>query len=176
MIKLTVLQIDEVQPAMLDSFDRIQRTAKVLVNNEGSLVEKEDVFEDDWTLERKREIVGHFVKTIEGGGAVIVAKHGEELIGFAVIEADEFGIGSIYRELSYIHVTRSARGQKIGESLFLKAKEVARKLGAEKLYIGAHPALETQNFYRKMGCVLASEVNEIIYKREPRDIQLEIPL
>ncbi|WP_169082018.1 GNAT family N-acetyltransferase [Paenibacillus sp. PL91] len=176
MLDIQVLQTDEVLPHMLDSFDRSQKTTKVLVNEEGRLKEKEDAFEDNWTLERKREIVQHFKRNIADGGAVIVAKQGAELIGFAIIEAELFGDESIYRELSYIHVTRSARGQKVGEQLFAKAKQVAKGLGADKLYIGAHPAAETQHFYRKMGCVLADEINEKIYKREIRDIQLEVML
>jgi predicted N-acetyltransferase YhbS len=176
LLDINVLLSDDVLPNMLDSFDRSQKTTKVLLNEEGRLIEKEDEFEDNWTLERKREIVQHFKRNILDGGAVIVAKQGTELIGFAVIEAGQFGDESIYRELSYIHVTCSARGQRIGEQLFVKAKQVAKLLGADKLYIGAHPAAETQHFYRKMGCVLAMEINEAIYRREIRDIQLEVTL
>jgi predicted N-acetyltransferase YhbS len=137
---------------------------------------KLNVFEDDWTLERKREIVQHFKQTIEDGGAVIVAKQGIELIGFAVVEAEHFGNESLHRELSFLHVTRSTRGQKVGKQLFQNAKKIAKSLGAEKLYIGSHPSVETQNFYRKMDCVLAVEINDFIYKREIRDIQLEVTL
>ncbi|MBO0991517.1 GNAT family N-acetyltransferase [Bacillus sp. SD088] len=176
MLTISAIQIEDVLPGMLDSFERFQRTTRVLFNDQGTLIENEDLFEDNWTLEKKRQIVEHFKQTIKKGGAVVIAKQEAQLIGFAVIEAVPFGSESIYRELSFLHVTRPARGQKIGEYLFLKAKEAAKLLGAEKLYIGAHPSVETQNFYHKMGCVLAAEINEFIYKREISDIQLEVML
>ncbi|WP_240546070.1 GNAT family N-acetyltransferase [Paenibacillus artemisiicola] len=173
---MEVLPIEEVFTEMLDSFERFQITTKVLFNDKGTWIETEDSFEDNWTLQRKRQIVEHFRDAIKNGGAVVIAKQGADLVGFAVIEAVPFGCESIYRELSFLHVTRSVRGRKAGEQLFLKAKEVAKLLGAEKLYIGAHPSVETQHFYRKMGCVQAVEINEFIYKREIRDIQLEVTL
>ncbi|MFC5451610.1 GNAT family N-acetyltransferase [Paenibacillus aestuarii] len=173
---MEILQIEDVLTEMLDSFERFQITTRVIFNDRGTWFETGDSFEDNWTLERKRQIVEHFKDTIKNGGAVVIAKQGAQLIGFAIIEAVPFGSESIYRELSFLHVTRSVRGRKVGEYLFLKAKEVAKLLGAEKLYIGAHPSVETQNFYRKMGCVQAVEINEFIYKREIRDIQLEVTL
>ncbi|SFJ16959.1 Acetyltransferase (GNAT) domain-containing protein [Paenibacillus sp. UNC496MF] len=176
MFTLEILQIDEVLPEMLDSFERFQLTTRVLFNDRGTWRETEDSFEDDWTLERKRQIVEHFKDAIKHGGAVVIAKQGAQLVGFAVIEAVPFGSEFIYRELSFLHVTRSVRGRKAGEHLFLKAKEVAKLLGADKLYIGTHPSVETQHFYRKMGCAPAVEINEFIYQREIRDIQLEITL
>ncbi|NBD22253.1 GNAT family N-acetyltransferase [Paenibacillus glycinis] len=176
MLTLEVLRLDDVWTEMLDSFERFQKTTKVLFKDRDKWVEIEDSFEDNWSLERKREIVEHFTETIKNGGAVVIAKEGARLIGFAVIEAVPFGSRSIYRELSFLHVTCPARGRKAGKSLFLKAKEVAKSLGAEKLYIGAHPSVETQHFYRTMGCVHAAEINERIYQREVRDIQLEVAL
>ncbi|TKD72244.1 GNAT family N-acetyltransferase [Pseudalkalibacillus hwajinpoensis] len=161
---------------MLDSFNRYQVTNKVLVNELGKLIEKEDRFEEDWSLSRKREIVNHFNYVMEHGGAVIIVTRETFVVGFAVIEPGEFGQTFRYRELSYIHVSSEVRGDGIGKELFKKTLVIAKLLGAEKLYIGAHPSIEAQRFYSRMGCVLAEEINEDIYLREPRDIQLEVTL
>ncbi len=174
MVQITVLTSVDLNDHMLDSFERYQETKNVMVYESNNLTEKEDPFLDDWTIERKREIVNHFRSTIDCGGAVIVAKHEKEVVGFAVIEPESFGETSVYRELSYIHTSFPFRGMGIGRSLFIKTKEVAKQLGATKLYIGAHPSVATQRFYANMGCVLAEEINHDIYQREIRDIQLEI--
>ena len=61
----------------------------------------------------------------------------------------------------------------IGRTLFDAAKEWARKNGAEKLYISAHSAVESQAFYKAMGCVEAKEYNQKHVEEEPYDCQLE---
>ncbi|MGR9050753.1 GNAT family N-acetyltransferase [Halobacillus faecis] len=161
---------------MLDSFDRYQKTDCVWVFQSGTFHEKSDPFEEDWTEENKQTIIHHFRLVIEDGGAVVAALKGQVVYGFAVVEAATFGEKSMYRELSYIHVTRKFRGNGVGKVLFQKACEVAKAMGSEKLYIGAHPSIETQMFYQKMGCEPAKEVNATIFFREPRDIQLEFTL
>lgn len=161
---------------MLDAFDRYQKTDRVWVLKSGVFNEERDSFEEDWTEENKQTIIHHFRLVIENGGAVVAAVKEQKVYGFAVIEATTFGEKAMYRELSYIHVSRNLRGTGIGRLLFQKAGAVAKALGAEKLYIGAHPSVDTQKFYQKMGCVHAQEVNPIIFSREPRDIQLEFPL
>ena len=56
------------------------------------------------------------------------------------------------------------------------AKNYARERGAEKLYISAHSAVETQAFYRAMGCVEAEEYQPAHVEQEPYDCQLECAL
>ena len=176
MIHITSVRDILIPEDLLDSFDRYQETKKVLAYQEGKFIEKEDHFKDDWTSNDKKKIVQHFQEVIISGGTVIIARQEVEVIGFAVIEPVTFGEEARYRELSYLHVSRKMRGKKVGEKLFQKVKEEAKQFGIPKLYIGAHPSIETQTFYRKMGCVPANEVNEEIYNREPLDVQLEITL
>ena len=68
------------------------------------------------------------------------------------------------------------RGKGIGKRLFLAAGKWAKEHGAEKLYISAHSAVETQGFYRAMGCVEAQEYNQTHVEAEPYDCQLEYSL
>ena len=52
----------------------------------------------------------------------------------------------------------------------------ARSLGAQKLYISAHPAQETQAFYHALGCVEAEEYHKELAESEPDECQLEYAL
>jgi GNAT superfamily N-acetyltransferase len=173
---IKVLKTSEIKADILDQFDRYQETTSVLRDSDGILKEEDDQFTDDWSQARKRQIVQHFSLCIKEGGAVLTANENGKIIGFAVIEPGSFGTDHTYRELSYIHISRAERGKGIGWLLMKAVKETARSMGADKLYIGAHPAVETQAFYRKMGCVPAQEVNQAIYNREKLDIQLELNL
>ena len=78
-----------------------------------------------------------------------------------------------YADLSCIHVSADCRGEGLGRLLFLKAAESAVELGAEKLYISAHSSVESQAFYRSMGCAEAEEYNARHVELEPCDCQLE---
>ncbi|MCA1054987.1 GNAT family N-acetyltransferase [Rossellomorea aquimaris] len=170
------LNRSELKENMLDSFIRKQETQSVWVQEGSAWVEREDSFIDDWTPERKRELVEHFASVIQEGGAVVTAEWQSEVVGFSVIEAGRFGREVDYMELSYLHVSKPWRGKGIGVELFRETMAAARELGAGKLYIGAHPSTATIGFYRKMGCVPATELIEEIYQREPRDLQLEVVL
>lgn len=81
-----------------------------------------------------------------------------------------------YCDLSSIHVSEDMRNRGIGKSLFLAAKEWARKKGARKLYISAHSAVESQAFYQSMGCTEAEVYNQKHVEAEPYDCQLECVL
>lgn len=113
---------------------------------------------------------------IKAGGSVIGVYRERELIAFANVENEKFGTYSDYVELPYIHVSREVRGSGIGKKLFEICCEEAKLLGAKKLYVAAHPSVETQHFYKKMGCTLASEINPTIFNKEPLDLQMEYPL
>lgn len=65
------------------------------------------------------------------------------------------------------------RNRGIGSKLFMIAKGWALAHGAKKLYISAHSAVETQAFYRRMGCVEAAFYNKTHVDAEPYDCQLE---
>ncbi|MDE7266162.1 MAG: GNAT family N-acetyltransferase, partial [Lachnospiraceae bacterium] len=81
-----------------------------------------------------------------------------------------------YLDLSSIHVSEDMRGQSIGKALFTAAKEWAKNKGARKLYISAHSAVESQAFYKAMGCVEAQVYNQKHVEAEPYDCQLECEL
>ena len=68
------------------------------------------------------------------------------------------------------------RGRGIGKALFHAAGAWAKENGARKLYISAHSAVESQAFYKAMGCVEAQVYQKEHVEREPYDCQLECVL
>lgn len=68
----------------------------------------------------------------------IGAFDGEEVIGFITVSHNIFGNTAKYVELVCFQVSEPYRGKKIGKTLFYKACEEAKRLGADKLYISAH--------------------------------------
>lgn len=175
-IKYRFLNELDCHPSLLNTFYRYQETKKVWFNHQGDYSIKEDFFIDEWDDEKKRKVIQSLKSCIQNGGVVIGAYGQDNLIGFANIEGEKFGSRNQYLELPYIHVSSDYRGLGIGKILFLMIVKEARKLGAEKLYIGAHPSIETQAFYQSLGCVYAKEINDRVYAQEPLDIQLEYVL
>ena len=99
-----------------------------------------------------------------------------ELKGFVSVENGFFGGENKYYDLSSLHVSADMRRKGIGKALFLLAADWAKTGGAKKLYISAHSAMESQAFYRAMGCAEAAEYNKKHVEAEPYDCQLEYAL
>jgi N-acetylglutamate synthase-like GNAT family acetyltransferase len=78
--------------------------------------------------------------------------------------------------MKFLHVSNNYRKQGLGKKLFFLAAEKALELGAKKLYISATPSENTVDFYLNLGCVLATEVDEDLFRLEPEDIHLEFDL
>jgi predicted N-acetyltransferase YhbS len=170
------LSIEVIHDNFLSTFDRYQETHQVLVKYQDELIMKKDSFVDDWDYEKKSAVVHSLRHCLQAGGIVIGVYREHELIAFANVENVKFGTYSDYLELPYIHVSQESRGRGIGKRLFEICCEEAKLLGAKKLYIAAHPSVEKQHFYKRMGCTLASEINLPIFNKEPLDLQMEYPL
>ena len=143
---------------------------------EGKWVIKPDPFIDDWTQADYEFLVKCLKNTVETGGAVFGAFINGQLKGFASLESGFFGGENKYLDLSSIHVSEDMRGKGIGRKLFSEIKAKAKEMGAEKLYISSHSAVESQRFYQAMGCVEAKEYNAAHVEKEPFDCQLECEL
>ena len=78
--------------------------------------------------------------------------------------------------LDMMQVSSECRGQGIGRQLFEAGKAVARKVGAEALYISACSSEETIAFYRAMGSGLASIPIKELAEKEPYDLQMICPV
>lgn len=163
----------EICRELFDGFIRHQVVRDCWRKIHGEWCVREDPFIDDWTEEDYEKLVACLKNTAMTGGFVYGAFAEGMLKGFVSVEAGLFGGENRYLDLSSIHVSEDMRGRGIGRRLFLAAKEWARENGAGKLYISAHSAVESQAFYRSMGCAEAKEYNLRHVEEEPYDCQLE---
>ena len=176
MIYRTLTQ-KEISPSLFAHFQRHQTVNKCWRKAEdGSWTIKEDPFIDDWSEEDYQFLVSCLKHTIATGGIVIGAFEQEQLKGFVSVEADRMGSQKEYLDLTSIHISEDMRRKGIGRELFFRAAQWAREHGGKKLYISAHSAVETQAFYRALGCTEAVEYQQSHVAQEPYDVQMEYVL
>ena len=171
-----MIEPQEVSLGLFQEFRRYQNVTKCWRKVEGSWCIKDIAFVDDWTQNDYEQLVESLKKNLLEGGMVYGAFGQNSLKGFTSVSGTLFGARREYLDLVEIYVSEELRGQGVGTKLFLKAKEWAKRHGAEKLYISAHSAVESQAFYKSMGCVEAWEYSAKHVEKEPCDCQLECPL
>ncbi len=176
MIEYRGLEEKEICRELFGQFIRRQEVVKCWRRVDGEWAIRDDPFVDDWSEEDYRKLVACLRNTLATGGFVYAAFRDGALKGFASVEPELFGGEQGYLDLSSIHVSQDMRGQGIGRILFLAAKDWARERGGRKLYISAHSAVESQNFYKAMGCVEAAVYHPGHVAEEPYDCQLECGL
>ena len=164
----------ELDIALFSGFHRHQQVNQCWrkVNDEWIVID--NPFTEDWGEKEYRFLMACLQNTIATGGVVYGAFFDGKLKGFASIENTFFGSQKQYLELSSIHVSEDCRGCGIGRKLMEAVKAWAKSQGAQKLYISAHSAVESQAFYRAMGCREAEEYNQACVEKEPFDCQLEV--
>lgn len=173
MTRYRELSPGEIDRALFQHFIRRQIVTRCWRKEGARWVIRDDPFVDDWTEEDYLTLITCLRHTADTGGFVYAAFVDGRLKGFVSVEPGLFSGEQKYLDLSSIHVSADMRGNGIGAALFLAAKAWAKENGAEKLYISAHSAVETQAFYRKMGCVEAQIYHQEHVSREPFDCQLE---
>ena len=175
-IQYKTLVVDEIRKELFAHFIRRQAVTKCWRKVDGQWVIKDDPFIDDWTEKDYEVLVSCLKNTAQTGGFVHAAFCDGKLKGFVSVEPSLFGGAEGYLDLSSIHVSKDLRGKGVGARLFAAAKAWAAKRGAKKLYISAHSAVESQAFYKKMGCVEAQVYHKEHVERELFDCQLEYVL
>lgn len=176
MIQYKGLAVDEIRLELFCNFIRHQEVTKCWRKVENTWVIKDVPFVDDWSDADYQILVSCLQNTVATGGFVYGAFCDGMLKGFVSVEPGLFGVKRDYMDLSSIHVSEDMRGQGVGRQLFQAAKDWAREKGAGKLYISAHSAVESQAFYKAMGCVEALEYQQEHVEKEPFDCQLECRL
>ncbi len=173
MIEYRFIKEEELTKELFKDFIRHQIVNDCWRREEGKWVIKPDPFIDDWTPQEYEFLVTCLQNTIRTGGFVYGAFSDGKLKGFTSVEAEIFGGENRYADLTCIHVSEDMRGMGIGRELFQADRKWAKEHGAKKLYISAHSAVETQAFYKKMGCAEAKEYRQEHVEQEPYDCQLE---
>jgi len=176
MIEYRTLREQEIDRDLFHYFIRHQVVTDCLRRERGAWVVRSDPFIDDWTEEDYAFLIDCLRNTVRTGGFVCGAFLDGKLKGFTSVEGGFFGGENRYLDLSSLHVSEDMRREGIGKALLLAAAQWARIQGAKKLYISAHSAIESQSFYRAMGCVEAAEYNQKHVAAEPYDCQMEYAL
>jgi len=163
-------------PNSMDEFLRYQKITQVYrkTGEEYVLVDTDNVL--DWNLDQRRGVARIILQKMHDGGFAFGAFEGGRVVGYILADGKRFGSEQQYIEITLFHVSAHHRRMGIGTRLFLLACEEAKKRGAHKLYISSGNAKETQDAYRKLGCLHAQEINAEAVARNPDDVQLEYPL
>lgn len=173
MVLYRELNVNEIHINLFKAFQRKQIVKQCWRKEGDQWMIQEHPFVDDWGSEEYKELVRCLRNTVSTGGLVYGAFIHNQLKGFVSVEGSPIGSSSQYLDLTSIHVSQDMRRQGIGKELFSIAKRFARERKAKKLYISAHSAVESQAFYRAMGCTEAKEYQREHVEKEPYDCQLE---
>ncbi|MCL1951591.1 MAG: GNAT family N-acetyltransferase [Oscillospiraceae bacterium] len=163
-IIVRAMRPEDLHVHMMDDFERHQEITHILRKN-GRVKKLRKPRVEDWPAEGKTKFIqGWFIQKVYlrqyylGEPQVFAAFRGDQVVGFAIwgrdkIWAEEQG----YAVLLRLFVSAECRRMGLGRQLFNLCAEAARAEGARKLFISAEPAVETQEFYRSMGCVIAKK-------------------
>lgn len=176
LLKYRTLCAEEINRELFNDFIRHQVVTKCWRKENNDWIIQNDPFIDDWSETDYQFLISCLKNTITSNGFVYGAFCDEKLKGFVSVESELFGDEQRYCDLSSIHISEDLRHQGIGKTLFLAAKKWAKQKGAKKLYISAHSSIESQAFYKAMGCVEAKVYDPKHVENEPYDCQLECDL
>ncbi len=157
----------------LDGFNRFQETQQNLRLVDGSYTYLDDPFVETWDDSQLRQKARDALNAIAQGSTGVIAKYRGQVIGFAYMGNRLLGSKKQYIDLIMFHVSKEYRNKGIGKKMFELICHEARKMPVKKLYISSNSAKETQEAYKALGCVFATEIQDEIACHEPYDIQLE---
>jgi len=169
-----VESVRDISINMLDNFDRRQVVTQRydLTDNIKSI--QPISFVDDWSENTKHEIVKKFFMSEDYYNSGVYDKG--KLVAFTSLYLYPIGPEQEYLEMKMLHVDKAFRGKGLGKLLFADAAQKAKALKAKKLYISAHSAVETQEFYMALGCVDTTWISPKAFEEEPYDIHMEYRL
>jgi N-acetylglutamate synthase-like GNAT family acetyltransferase len=172
------LNINDINDNFLNTFNRYQEITKIYIKDKltppYTIQIIDEVSVKTWNNHKKMEKIADIREILKRGGwAFGVFDEDANLVGFGVLDNKKIGKNNDYIELKHLYTNSNYKGQGIGKILFNLIVNKAKTTNAKKLYISTHPAIESQNFYIKLGCVLAQEV---FMPRVPIDIEREFIL
>jgi predicted N-acetyltransferase YhbS len=154
--------------------DRREIVQNIYCLEHGELVLKPDYFDiHGWPPGEAELYTSILLGCYDRGGTFWDAFENNTLVGVAILESKFIGSQQDTLQLKFLHVSRDYRKQGLGATLFERAIEKAKGLGAKKLYISATPSENTVNYYMRLGCVLAREIDPELFALEPEDIHFE---
>ncbi|HEX6036071.1 MAG TPA: GNAT family N-acetyltransferase [Anaerolineales bacterium] len=174
-MNIRLLQREQIP--LIWQIDRREIVEKKYYLDNGELVLKPDYFDiQGWPPGEAEQYTPILLDCYDRGGTFWGAFEHETLVGVAILESKFIGSQQDTLQLKFLHVSRDYRKRGIASTLFNLAVEKAKTLGAEKLYISATPSEHTVNYYMRLGCILATEIDPELFALEPEDIHLEYTL
>ena len=169
---IRLLHRDEIP--LIWQIDRREVIHNIYHLRDGELVLVPEFFDmQGWPPGEAEHYTPILMECFDRGGTFWGAFEDGKLVGTAILESKWIGSKCDTLQLKFLHVSRGQRKQGLGTKLFQLAVEHARSLGAKKLYISATPSENTINYYMRLGCVLATEIDSELFALEPEDIHLE---
>ena len=171
-MKIRLLKREEIP--RIWQIDRREIVENIYSLEDGKLVLKPDYFDiQGWPAGEAEQYTPILTDCYDRGGTFWGTFEDEKIVGMAILESKCIGSRADMLQLKFLHVSRDFRKRGIASALFRLAVEKARALGAKKLYISATPSEQTVNYYMRLGCVLATEIDPELFALEPEDIHLE---
>lgn len=171
-MNIRLLRRDEIP--LIWQIDRREIVENIYHLKNGELILKPDYFDiQGWPPGEPELYTPILLDCYERGGTFWGAFDDDKLIGVAILESKFIGSQQDTLQLKFLHVSRDHRKQGVATKLFHLAVEKAKSLGARKLYISATPSENTVNYYSRLGCVLANEIDRELFALEPEDIHFE---
>jgi predicted N-acetyltransferase YhbS len=171
-LNIRLLQRDEIP--LIWQIDRREIVENVYYLSNGELALKPDHFDiQGWPPGEEEMYTPILLDCYDRRGTFWGAFENDTLIGIAILESKFIGSQQDTLQLKFLHVSRDYRKQGIASAFFKLAVEKAKTLGAKQLYISATPSEHTVNYYLRLGCTLAEEIDPALFALEPEDIHLE---
>lgn len=174
-IEYRVLSREEIQK--LVQMDRTETIENVYHIRDGKLNLKKERWDvKDWSPQEKQRRIAELQKGYDDGNTLFGAFDGATLLGMSVFEPRPLTSAAGRFNLAGLWVSYKYRGRGIGRKLVQMVIDKARESGARTLYVSATPSENTVRFYMSLGLRLAAPIDPEMFRREPEDIHLELPL
>lgn len=170
---IRTLQRDEIP--LVWQIDRREVIEHIYSLRDGELVLEPEYYDmQGWPPNEAEHYTPILMDCFDRGGSFWGAfDEAGRIVGTAILESKFIGAKHDTLQLKFLHISCSQRKQGLGSRLFRLTAEKAKSLGARKLYISATPSENTVNYYMRLGCVLATEIDPELFALEPEDIHLE---
>ena len=165
------------EAAKLRAIDRSERIEAIYYHQDNKLILEEEFYEmKGFPPGELDKLIERLILLCRDGGCIIGAFDRSEIVGMTAVENILRGEHRNRLKLDILFVSAKCRNQGVGRTLVELAKDKAREMGAEQLYISATPSKNTVDFYLNLGCRITERPDLELFELEPEDIHLELDL
>jgi len=183
-IVVRAMTVEDLHVHMMDAFDRHQEIARVMRKN-GRMKKLRKPRVENMSGGEKEGFIKHLFipnayirQFYPDYPMVFAAFRGGQVVGFAKwrwIRDQKLKRGKAkdFAILDLLFVSQECRRMGLGRQLFDLCAQAAKAEGARVMYISTNPAVETQAFYKSLGCVRSRTDLGRVTRAPKHDIPLE---